>query len=358
MIISVFIPHGGCPVRCSFCDQKTSGGGAVAPAAITKHIAAHLATAEKQTLGSPLPEVAFYGATFTALSTTLQTTYLDAVLPFIEKGEVGGVRISTRPDAIDSAWLLFLKQRYRLSTVEIGAQSFNPIVLQRMGRGHSVTDVEEAIKKLKDISLTIGLHLLVGCPSEGPTDDQLNLDGVLKLRPDFVRIHPLLVFKKTALADDVMNQNFVPLDLESAIERTARLVAALEAAHIPVFRIGLQPNEVMKDELMAGPYHPAFGELVRSRIWRHRLADQLKQERIREALEITLEIPPRLVSQVRGQKNCNIQWLNNNFQLTLGGQYMIKTLGHEYHQSNSTDVLQMRIRYPAGPSECRQIHAF
>ena len=64
--ISVFIPHIGCPHRCSFCDQRSISGAAHAPSpeevsALLEEQAPHLAERGMQA------EIAFFGGSFTAV---------------------------------------------------------------------------------------------------------------------------------------------------------------------------------------------------------------------------------------------------------------------------------------------------
>src|SRR5690606_6323081 len=147
-VFPVFLPYAGCPHRCRFCRQP----------------AADLPDPEElaRILGDRLPaagvwEVAFYGGTFTLLPPARQERYLAAVAPWLASGRVGGIRLSTRPDALEEADIRRLRAG-GVTTVEIGCQSFCPEVLARAGRGHGPTAAVDAVERLRRAGLRVGLQ--------------------------------------------------------------------------------------------------------------------------------------------------------------------------------------------------------
>ena len=86
-------------------------------------------------------------------------------------------------------------------------------------------------------------------------------------------------------------------------------------AGIPVIRLGLNPTEDLSSgAALGGAYHPALGELVKSRILRSRAEYLMEQENL-YGQEAVIEISDRLLSQMTGQKRCNVIWLTERFQL-------------------------------------------
>lgn len=126
--LAFFIPHLGCPHRCSFCDQRaiSSAQNPPAPESVAKACDEMLA----KTPNLQNAEIAFFGGSFTAVDTAYQTALLEVVQPFLEKGKFDGIRISTRPDAID-ATILERLQIYHVTAIELGAQSMFDDVLQK-----------------------------------------------------------------------------------------------------------------------------------------------------------------------------------------------------------------------------------
>lgn len=310
MIISVFTPHGGCPERCTFCDQRVSGGEPLSARHVTRTIEEHLAS------GGRAEEIAFYGGTFTAMPRERQLAYLEAAAPFLREGRIGAVRVSTRPDALEEAWLTRLRDEYMLRTVELGVQSFDPRVLAALGRSHSPDDVTDGVAALKRLGIRASLHMMIGCPREGADEDQRTFEWLERLRPDMARFHPLLVLKGTTLEREWRSGAFHPLTLERAIERAAGLVPRLEALGIQVIRLGLQPNDLLGEAVVAGPYHPSFGDLVRGRVLRDRLEAMIRREiALPEGRALEIRLPLGKAGTMRGKSGSNIEYLKVAFRL-------------------------------------------
>lgn len=120
MIIPFFIPNGGCPHRCIFCNPERTAGPQperISAAHFEERVQAHLRSARRRPENA---EVAFYGGNFTGLARAEQIRLLEYAGRFIRKSLIHSVRISTRPDHIDGEGLSILKA-YRVRTVEIGA---------------------------------------------------------------------------------------------------------------------------------------------------------------------------------------------------------------------------------------------
>ncbi len=298
-IYPFFIPHGGCPHSCRFCCQKTVSGQVQAPS--PRQIA--------EGLDEMLPsqgdgEVAFYGGSFTLLEPALQQQYLRQVAPYISAGRVSGVRVSTRPDAVDGETAGNLVDG-GVKTVELGCQSFCPDVLAACGRGHAPTDIEEAVQALRFRSLGVGLQLMPGLPQGGRKEALYSLRRALSLEPDFIRIYPTVVLRNTLLEADYYRGDYKPLGLEEAVAICAEMLWHCHRAQVPVIRLGLQATEALERNgaVVAGPYHPAFGALVRSRIWRQALSSMVALARCSE-----VRVHPADLSDVLGHRRDNLAY--------------------------------------------------
>ncbi|MDI6784646.1 MAG: radical SAM protein, partial [bacterium] len=105
------------------------------------------------------------------------------------------------------------------------------------------------------------------------------LDEIINIHPHFIRIHPTLVLKDTVLARRYLAGKYHPLSLAEAIEWCKEMVIRCKKANIPVARLGLQPSpELCKPgTVVAGPFHPAFGELVKSALAYDRMNVKLNE---------------------------------------------------------------------------------
>jgi len=264
LVIPFFIPHLGCPQRCVFCDQTaiTGRSAGVLPSAaeIGATILNYLGT---KGAGRGESQVAFYGGSFSGLPEELQEQLLAAVAPFLGGGQVAGIRISTRPDYLDQARVDFLKSR-GVTLVELGVQSLDDNVLSRCDRGHSAADSLQAIRLLRESGLRVGVQVMVGLPGE--TTGRI-LDGartLAGLRPEVARLYPALVLRGSRLAMDFAAGLYRPLSLTKAVALCARLREIFLAQGVRVVRMGLQETGSLASEFLAGPHHPAFGEMVLS----------------------------------------------------------------------------------------------
>ena len=301
-IIPVFIPHAGCPHQCIFCNQKKISG----------HSKASLSNAENQIhkymqwiKPSDENEIAFYGGSFTALPRELQKGLLMLSDKFVQLGIVGSVRVSTRPDYIDDEKIELLQQHH-VNIIELGVQSLDDNVLEIAERGHSAADVEKAVACLKAKNMRVGIQLMVGLPKQ---DWQSLVDTVKKvvlLKPEIARIYPLLVIKDTPLEEMYKNKMFKPLSLPAAVAQAAYVYESLINSGIDVIRVGLQADEELckEDNIIAGPFHPSFGEMVKSFEYRCWIAEHL-EELEQNAFEIRIAHNSKITSQLKGIKKCN-----------------------------------------------------
>lgn len=305
-IVPVFIPNKGCPHRCLFCEQEkiTSEKSTEVDSDYVKDI---LETAIHAKGFDPDkgPEVAFYGGTFTNLPFDLMVLLLETVWPYIQQGLFASVRVSTRPDAMDRDTLLTMKD-YGVKTVELGVQSMDDHVLDLSHRGHTSADTVNAVHILRELNFNVGIQLMPGLPGDSADTFRITTKKVIALAPDMVRLYPALVIKGTGLLRLYKEGLYTPLTLEKAIEICAESCMSLEAAGIPVIRMGLMssPSLLEEGQIVDGPWHPAFGFLVRSFIYHREIEKHLHLSEKRAGIKIFAR--PEEMSLLRGYKNYGI----------------------------------------------------
>ena len=265
-IIPIFVPHLGCPHQCVFCDQQKITG--VSTSITAEQIQNEIEQGLK-IAGEKAPIVAFYGGSFTALPIAVQSHLLLPAVKLKDSGKIAGIRISTRPDAVSEEILRNLLL-LGVSTVELGAQSLDNSVLQAAGRGHTYQDVVNAVRLLKKFSFECGLQIMIGLPQENWSSLLKTARRTLRLVPDFVRLYPTVIIAGTRLAELYESKSYSSLSLEEAVRRSAFLKLLLQYQNgIPVIRTGLQASASLDTPgtVKAGPYHPAFGEMVEAYIF-------------------------------------------------------------------------------------------
>ncbi|MCF6463366.1 elongator complex protein 3 [Clostridium sp. Cult1] len=315
-IIPIFVPHYGCPHDCVFCNQRRITGLStdVTPQYVRDTIEEYLYTFPK---GMITVEVAFYGGSFTGIDKEIQKELLEIPLEYKNNGKIDGIRLSTRPDYIDEEILDLLKE-YGVDTIELGVQSLDDTVLYRSGRGHYSQQVYMASKLIKEYGFNLGLQMMVGLVGDSKEKAIYTAKEFIKIDPFCVRIYPTLVIKDTYLEKMYKDGKYTPLSLEEAVDIAANLLMIFECYNIHVIRVGLQPTENIRlgRDVVAGPFHPSFRQLVESYIYRMVLEeylDQLKKDIVGEKLII--EISNKNISNVVGQKSCNIRYLVNKYKL-------------------------------------------
>lgn len=314
-IIPIFIPHSGCLHSCIFCNQRKITGkeSPVNPKEIAIIINKHLAgITENRHI-----EVAFYGGSFTALPLEMQSELLEPAYQALKRSEIHTIRLSTRPDCITNEIVENLI-KYGVSTIELGVQSLDNKVLEASARGHTSMHVSQAVLIIKKMKLMCGLQLMPGLPLEDWKSLITTASGIINLAPDFVRIYPTLVIANTQLADMYHEGCYEALSLTAGTARGAFLKLLFAQHGIPTIRTGLQATEELdKDNVvLAGPYHPAFGEMVDSYIFYIMLAHYAEfTSSLSRTKDITIHHHPRDTSKVRGMYNGNIKRIKSIYNI-------------------------------------------
>lgn len=314
-IIPIFLPHAGCPHQCVFCNQTSITGvgrDTVSPEKVERQIYEFL---KYKGNDHRLVQVAFYGGNFLGLEKEYFKRLLNVSAKFVKNKEIDAIRFSTRPDTIDHDRIEIIKN-YPVSTIEIGVQSMNDRVLAMAKRGHSASDTQRAVALLKDRHYQIGLQMMVGLPEEDEAGSLSTAYRIGELEPDFVRIYPTIVLKNSLLARWYENGTYRPWSLERSVAHVKTLYLFFKKKNIPVIRMGLQASEDLDSgaAVLAGPYHPAFGHMVHSKIFLD-IATEIMEHKSVSHDTVTIKVHPKSISKMRGMKNSNMETLKRRFRL-------------------------------------------
>ena len=266
-------------------------------------------------------EVAFFGGSFTGIDPNKQEEFLQTAYEYIKQGKIDSIRISTRPDYIDKKVLKRLK-KYKVETIELGVQSANDYILKRSNSGHTFEDVKRASKMIRWRGLKLGHQMMVGLPDSTRLDEINTAKELIKLKPKMVRIYPVLVIKNTKLEKEFLEEKYTPLTVVQAVETCKELVAMFNKKGIEVIRVGLQNTDEITDpniegsEAVAGPYHPAFRQLVESGLWYDTILAKIKQLNVK-VKKVQVTVNPQDANNVIGHKRENIQKLKEMYTLDL-----------------------------------------
>ena len=262
-IIPLFIPHAGCKTRCVFCNEYAATGLPKFPE--LEKLRNAIIEYRGYFKDKENVDIAFYGGTFTGLPLKIMTAYLELSMQFIREGYAKGIRFSTSPEEITPEKLSIIRN-YPVSLTELGVQSFDNEVLKKAHRPHNLDDVYNAVKLLKNNAIPFGIHLMTGLPGDTEAKDLISATEVANLGALTCRIHPAIVLRGTALEEMYLRGEYVPQSLENALEITWKMYALLTSRGVRVNRMGLCLYGDTVKEVVSGPYHPAFGDLVKSKV--------------------------------------------------------------------------------------------
>ena len=276
-IIPIFVPHLGCPNDCIFCNQKSiSGAGKqVTKDEVKKTVDEYLSSFKEE---NATKEIAFFGGSFTGIDVSIQEELLSAAYEYVQNGQIDGIRISTRPDYIDKQTLKRLK-KYKVKTIELGVQSTNDYILKRAERGHTFNDVKKASKLIRFHGFKLGHQMMVGLPESTKLDELNTAKDLIKLKPKMVRIYPVLVIRIGLQNTDIISE----------------------------------PNSSTSD-VVAGPFHPAFGQLVEDSIWYDSVVDKIKKVNVK-VKKVEVRVNPQDENSVIGHKRENINKLKELYDV-------------------------------------------
>ena len=312
--LPIFIPHRGCPHDCIFCNQRKITGveTEVTPQRVREMISEFLRSINEKNASV---EVAFFGGSFTGLELGLQEEFLSVAAEFFPK--IDGIRLSTRPDYINSD-ILELLNKYNVTTIELGVQSTNDNVLSLNNRGHSFDDVKSASKQIRDANIALGHQIMLGMYGSNPDIDSKTVDDILKLNPSCVRIYPVVTLKGTYLEKLYNQGEYVPYTVETAAMLAKDAVVKFRKNGVDVIRIGLHSSDELEsgESVVAGPYHAAFGEITESLIFRDIIEGKIKKDKIKDG-DFVFSCAKKDVSKAVGHKKMNKTYFMDKYGIKL-----------------------------------------
>ena len=353
--IPIFVPHKGCPNDCVFCNQRKITG--MVEEMTVPRAKATIEEFLSEKREDAFYEIAFFGGSFTAISDVRRVELLQLAHQYILTGEVKSIRVSTRPDAIDEMILEEL-QRYGVEVIELGVQSLDERVLQESNRGHDTACVYRSAKLIRNYGFQLGLQMMIGLPFDSEETVWFTANEFVKIKPDMVRIYPTLVVEDTKLATWLKEGTYRALSVEQAVEQAKKCKVLFACHDIPVIRMGLQATTEIQEgsSVLAGPFHPSFGEMVYSAIYQDFLEEKYwwrKEEEQRELMfygrlldddtVVKVTVPKRQISRWIGNHASVKQYFQKKYSVSL--QVMgeiretVRLYGREYCEKEIFEVV-------------------
>lgn len=165
---------------------------------------------------------------------------------FKEDNKKDKIKVSVLPDLVDKDLLKMLKE-HGVSAIELEVQSTNGYIIKKCGHEFTMDQVKKAVRMIKWKGFKVSVQVGIGLPDSTKIDELNTAKEIAKLKPQIVRIYPMLVIKNTSLEDEYNKESFIPLTLNQAIERCKDVIYEFNRKKIKQISI-VQQNELNKSE--------------------------------------------------------------------------------------------------------------
>jgi len=211
--------------------------------------------------------------------------------------------------------------RHQVSQSECEQVFFNEPLIVSDDEKHSTNEkrwyllgqTEQAAKQILSSGFELGLQMMIGLPGDSKEKSIYTAKRIVELGASNTRIYPTVVIRDTALHNWFDEGKYIPLSIGEAVKWTKIILPLFEESGVKVLRVGLHPSEglLSGDELIAGPFHPSFKELVMTEIWSDLLKPLLQQEKSKN---IEIRVPEKEINFAVGYEAKNKKLLLNHFK--------------------------------------------
>ncbi len=176
-----------------------------------------------------------------------------------------GITVETRPDFINENEIKFLR-RLGVTRVELGVQHPDDKIYQKVLRGHTVKDVVEATKLLKDAGFKITYHLMPGLPG---SDFQKDIQMLKKIfndnnfKPDGIKFYPTQVVKNSQLAEWYQKGQYKPIASEYLYQLTREFKKNIVP---PWVRINRLVRDLTRKDLVYENFPSNFRQIIEKKL--------------------------------------------------------------------------------------------
>ena len=229
--VSIYVGIPFCPTRCSYCSFISSDS-----RAFQKYSEAYLTALIKEIReagpvlsGRRIRSFYMGGGT----PTTLEPDQMKRLLSECEAAfHISGLKEVTveagRPDTITLEKLQVLKEA-GVGRISINPQTMVQETLDRIGRKHTVQQVEEAFALARSLDhFIINMDLILGLEGEGMEEVETTMKAVSRLKPDNLTVHTLAVKRSSRMNEEGDGAKYLkenPLALAELMDRMIRLSA-------------------------------------------------------------------------------------------------------------------------------------
>ena len=265
------------------------------------------------------PEIAFYGSNFFELSDKVQETLLKIVDEYVVSKKVRGAQIRINPINITVEKIRLMK-KHHIKTVEIILGSSSNYILKKSKRKYTIEDIRKIKKMFRFSFIKTGYVMNIGMIDSKENDEFNTAKEILKLKPKFVVISPMLVYKGTELAKKYATEDYEALSVDAAAQRCKEITYMFKKNGLDDVRIELYDTNQKYDDVataenvVAGPFHPAFNKYVEGMMWYDSIAEKIKNTNSK-VKRLEVEINPEDLDRAVGYNKANIEKLKDMYDI-------------------------------------------
>lgn len=315
-IIPIFMPNLKLKENYIFCDTKEKEVKKIKKSEIKKIIENELSKVDNETN----VEVVIFTRNIEDLISDKENV-LELISEYIKENKITSAKISTRPESINKNTIKILK-KYKVRSIEILVPSSNDYILKKSNAQIMFSDIKKTSKLLRWNGFKVGYQMMVGLPESTRLDEINTGKALIKLKPNTIKIFPVLVLKGTTLEKEYNNEKYVPLNLVQAVEICKEIVRMFWNKKIEILQIGIEDKEELneftnsKTEIVDGPYYPSFKQLVESNMWYDAIVNKIKRLNVK-VKEVEVTVNPIDSDNVIGLKKENVYKLKDMYDVDL-----------------------------------------
>lgn len=258
---------------------------------------------------------------FSGLDGVNQEEFLQIAYEYVKNKQIDSIRITTKANYINRSFLKLLK-KYKIKAIELEIQTINEYVLKNIGAIYNVKDIKKAAKLIKRKRFDLGLQMMVGLPESSRLDELNTAKEIVKMKPKIASVTPVLVEKGTSLEKEYQEKRYKPLTLVQTVEICEEIVELFNKEKIKIIAIGygLLDNDIeqleIAENIVDGPFHPAFRQLVESSLWYNAIVNKIKKLNVK-VKQVEVTVNPIDTNNVIGYKQDNINKLKDLYDVEL-----------------------------------------
>ena len=188
-----------CKRRCFYCDFAITTGGENLRQQYVDVLCQEIAlTIAQIPTVETLQTIFFGGGTPSLLSVKQIAQILETISQYFAIAPDADISLEANPGTVNIDSLLGYRS-LGINRISLGAQAFQQELLDVCGRGHSVTEIYEAVDAIKKAGFeNFSLDLISGLPNQSMTDWQDSLKSAIALQPNHLSIYDLTIEEGTA----------------------------------------------------------------------------------------------------------------------------------------------------------------